>query len=61
MNTPQEVPRTKEKGKRYREFRSALAELYLLPKEELERRWIEVQKKNDERVAQGLSANPYDP
>lgn len=57
-----QVPRTaaEQKNTNFEQFRANLAMLHLLPAEELERRWLKVQKKNEDKLAQGISVNPYD-
>ena len=58
----EEVPHaaTTKKNTKFRQFRSDLAALYLLPPEELERRWLEVKRKNEGNFARALQINPYD-
>lgn len=51
--------KTKQKELNFGKFRADLAALYLLPAEELERKWLEVERKNKDKQAQGLQINPY--
>ena len=52
-------PHVSDENSRYARFQADLKELHSLPKEELERRWLEVQKKNEKRIASGQSTNPF--
>jgi hypothetical protein len=49
MNLPDEIHEMEIDGKEHRHFRSALNELNMLSKEELERRWKEIQKKSSKK------------
>ena len=48
-----------QSSERYAEFRLSLAKLHLLSRDELERRWSQVQEKNESKIARGMNVNPY--